>query len=91
MLLMASVADVVLVVRIVLLALMVVASVFVMIAVLKQAGNSEGISAVQGNSETDSFYAKNNSKRKESRLKLWTIIAAAVLGVCSIVYFILAL
>ena len=48
--------------------------------------------AISGQTETqDSFYGKNKSKRKESRLKLWTMICGIVIAVLSIAWFVVEL
>ena len=39
----------------------------------------------------DSFYGKNKSNRKESRLKLWTMICGIVIAVLSIAWFVVEL
>lgn len=90
-LIMAISATATLVIRIVLLVLMIVSAVFLIITVLKQQGNSDGLSAIQAPVENDTFYNRNSAKNKEKRLKIWTLIAVALLAVCSIVFFIMAL
>ena len=47
--------------------LAVIVSVFVIIVVIIQPSNSDGIGAISGHSET--FYGKNKSKTLESKLK----------------------
>ncbi len=71
------------------LILSVIASIFVIIVVIMQPSNSEGIGAISGHSET--FYGKNKSKTLESKMKKLTIFAVAVLAVCMICFYIISL
>ncbi len=75
------------VVSFVFIALMFVAAVAALILVMLTPGNSNGIDALGGSSET--FYGKNKGKSTEAKLKLWTYICLGVLGVLAIVFFIL--
>ncbi len=70
-----------------LVVLMAVAALAAVILVMLQPGNSQGIDALGGTSET--FYGKNKGRSIESKLKMWTIICLAVLAVLAIVFFIL--
>ena len=83
--------EVILVLRIILMVLMALSSLFLIFAILKQPGNSQGSSAITGAGATDTFYGKNKSKRFENQLKKWTIICGAILAVCSILFFVLGL
>lgn len=74
------------VVSFVLIAIMAVAALAAIILVLLQPGNSDGIEALGGSSET--FYGKNKGRSIESKLKMWTYICLGVLGVLAIVFFI---
>ena len=67
--------------------LMAVAALAAIILVMLQPGNSQGIDALGGTSET--YYGKNKGRSIESKLKMWTIICLAVLAVLAIVFFIL--
>ena len=73
--------------KIILLVLVVFSSLFIIFAVLKQPGNSNG-TAITGNNNTDTFYGKNKAKRMENQLKKFTVVAGIVLAVCSILLFI---
>lgn len=64
--------------------LAVIVSVFVIIVVIIQPSNSDGIGAISGHSET--FYGKNKSKTLESKLKKLTIVSISILAVCMIVF-----
>lgn len=72
---------------IVFIAAMLVAAVAAIILVLLQPGNSQGIDALGGSSET--FFGKNKGKSTEAKLKMWTFICLAVLAVLAIIFFIL--
>lgn len=76
--------DVVIIVLLVLLMLCAAAAV---VLVLFQPGNSQGIDALGGSSET--FFGKNKGRSKESKMKKWTVIVLIVLAVLSLVFFIL--
>lgn len=67
--------------------LMFAAALAAIILVMFQPGNSNGIDALGGSSET--FYGKNKGKSTESILKRWTVICLVVLGVLSVIFFIL--
>ena len=64
-----------------------VAAIAAIIRVMLQPGNSQGIDALGGSSET--FYGKNKGRSTEAKLKLWTYICLGVLAVLAIVFFIL--
>ena len=64
--------------------LAVIVSVFVIIVVIIQPSNSDGIGAISGHSET--FYGKNKSKTLESKLRKLTIVSISILAVCMIVF-----
>ncbi len=75
------------IVSFVFIALMFVAAVAAIILVMLTPGNSNGIDALGGTSET--FYGKNKGKSTEAKLKLWTYICLGVLAVLAIIFFIL--
>ena len=75
------------IVCIVLISLMGIAALAAIVLIMIQPGNSRGIDALGGSSET--FYGKNKGKSLESKLKLWTAICLIVLGVLAVVFFIL--
>ena len=77
------------IVSLVLLALMVLAAIVAIVIVLFQPGNSTGIDALGGSSET--FFGKNKGRSMESRMKKWTIISLVALAICAIIFFVLQL
>lgn len=72
---------------IIIAAIILVLSVVSIVFVLMQPSNSDGINSITGSSET--FFGKNKGKSIESKLKKWTVICLVVIGVLSIVFFIL--
>ena len=71
------------------LVLSIIASIFVIIVVIMQPSNSNGIGAISGHSET--FYGKNKSKTLESKMRKLTVIAIAIVAVCMIAFYIVSL
>ena len=65
---------------------MFIAALVAIIVVLFQKSNSDGIQGITATSET--FYGKNKGRSIESKLKKWSWITLGVLGVLSIVVYI---
>ena len=74
-------------IRIVLLALMVVSAVVMILLVLFQPSNSEGMGALSGQT-SDTFYSKNKGRSIEGVMKRLTVIFGIVLAVISILFFV---
>ena len=70
-----------------LIVLMFIAAITAVILVLMQPGNSTGVSALGGSSET--FFGKNKGKSIEARMKKWTIICLVVLAIFSLAFYII--
>lgn len=68
-------------------ALSVLCALFITVVVMIQPGNSNGISALNGTSDT--FYGKNKSKTVESKLRRLTVICLIVLTVLMVGFFLL--
>lgn len=68
------------------LVIMALAALAAIILVLLQPGNSTGIDALGGSSET--FFGKNKGKSIEAKMKKWTFICLAILLVFSVIYFV---
>ena len=77
------------VLSIVCIVLIILASLFVIVVVMMQQSNSDGISALSGQSET--FYGKNKNKTIESKLKRLTVISLIVIGVLCVLYYVIGL
>ena len=71
------------------IALMCLSAIAAIVLVLLQPGNSTGIDALGGSSET--FFGKNKGKSIEAKMKKWTIVCLVVLVIFSIPFFILHL
>ena len=87
-------APAVFAVKIALAAIALACVVFIIVVVLIQKGNSDGMEAMMGSSKSDdseTYYGKNAGSRREAKLKLWTWICAGILAVCCIVFLILGL
>lgn len=69
--------------------LMAISAFTAIVLVLLQPGNSRGIDALGGSSET--FFGKNKGKSIEAKMKKWTWICLAVLAIFSIAFYILQL
>ena len=80
-------------IKIALVALALVAAVFIIVIVMKQSGNSDGMEAMTGSSkssdESETYYGKNAGSRKERILKILTYVAAGVIAVACIVVIVL--
>lgn len=72
----------------VLLAVMALCALFIILVVMFQPGNSSGVSALGGTTET--FYGKNKSKTFEHKMKMYTVISGIVFTVLAIVFVIVA-
>ncbi len=70
----------------VLLAIMAVCAIFVIVVVLIQQGQSNGLGALGGT--TDTFYGKNKGKSIESKLKKATTACLIIMAVIAIAYFV---
>lgn len=70
-----------------LIALVLVVSVISIIVILMQPGNSTGINALGGSSET--FFGKNKGKSIEEKLKKVTYACLIIIGVLSVVFYVL--
>ena len=67
-----------------------VCALFVLVVILLQPGNSDGMSALGGGS-SDTFYGHNKSKTLEHKLKILTGICIGVIIVLMVAFFVLAL
>ena len=75
--------------KIIILVVMALCALFIVLVVLIQPGNSSGISALGGTSET--FFEKNKGKTFESKMKKLTAVCFIILGVLSVGFYILLL
>lgn len=75
------------IIRMILLIAMVVLSVAMVIVVMCQPSNSDGMGAISGQS-SETFYSKNKAKSLQGMMKRLTIILGICLFVISILFFI---
>lgn len=75
------------VVSYVLIVLMSLAAIAAVVLVLLQPGNSTGVSALGGSSET--FFGKNKGKSIEARMKKWTVLCLIILAVLSVAFYVI--
>lgn len=74
--------------KIALLIVMALCALFIILVVLLQPGNSSGISALGGTTET--FLEKNKSKTFEHKMKKLTVISGIILAVLCVFFAIIA-
>lgn len=75
-------------IKIVALIIMAICALFIILVVLFQPGNSNGIGALGGQTET--FLGKNKSKTFEHRMKKLTVISGIVFAILAIAFAIIA-
>ncbi len=76
------------VIKIVALVIMALCALFIVLVVIFQPGNSSGVGALGGQTET--FLGKNKSKTFEHRMKKLTVISGIVFGVLCVTFAIVA-
>ncbi len=69
-----------------LMVLMVLLAIAMIVIVMMQRGNEDGIGALTGSAE--SFFGKNKQKTMEAKLKRITVYIAIGMLVCSILFFV---
>ncbi len=69
------------------IAIMAICALFIILVVMFQPGNSSGIGALGGTTET--FLGKNKSKTFEHKMKLLTVISGVIFAVLAIVFAII--
>ena len=75
--------------KIIALIIMAICALFIILVVLFQPGNSSGISALGGSTET--FLTKNKGKTFEYKMKVLTVISGIIFAVLSIAFAIIAI
>jgi preprotein translocase subunit SecG len=74
--------------ELVLLVLLLVSAAFIVVAVVLQKSNEDGLSGtISGGAET--FYGKDKSSHADRALYKWTLIAAIVFGVAVLAVFVI--
>ncbi len=77
------------IIKIVALVIMAVCALFIILVVLFQPGNSSGVSALGGTTET--FLGKNRSKTFEHKMKKLTVISGIIFAILCVAFAIVAL
>ncbi len=77
------------VIKVIALVVMAICALFIILVVLFQPGNSSGVGALGGQTET--FLGKNKSKTFEHRMKRLTVISGIIFGVLCVAFAIVAL
>ena len=70
------------------LAIMAICAIFIILVVMFQPGNSSGIGALGGQTET--FLGKNKSKTFEHKMKVLTVVSSIIFGVLCIAFAIVS-
>ena len=75
-------------IRVIALIVMAICAIFVILVVMFQPGNTSGIGALGGQTET--FLGKNKSKTFEHKMKKLTVVSGIVFGILCIAFAIVA-
>ena len=75
------------IIKLVIMCMILLCSIFMIVAVLVQQGNTNGMTGITG--ETDTFYNRNKGQSMQGKLKKWTIVAAVAILVLCLVYLVL--
>ncbi len=76
------------IIRVIAIAIMAVCAIFIIFVVICQPGNSNGVGALGGQTET--FLAKNKSKTFEHKMKKLTVVSGIVFAVLCVVFAIVS-
>ena len=75
-------------IRVIALIVMAICTIFVILVVMFQPGNTSGIGALGGQTET--FLGKNKSKTFEHKMKKLTVVSGIIFGILCIAFAIVA-
>jgi preprotein translocase subunit SecG len=75
------------IIKIVIMALLAVFSIAMIVLVVMQKSNTNGISAISG--QTDTFYNRNKGATLQGKIKNWTIVCAVVIMALCIIFLIM--
>ena len=76
------------VIKIIALSIMIICALFIILVVICQPGNSNGVGALGGQTET--FLGKNKSKTFEHKMKKLTVVSGIIFGVLCVVFAIVS-
>lgn len=75
------------IIKLVIMGLILLCSIFMIVAVMAQQGNTNGMTGITG--ESDTFYNRNKGQSMQGKIKKWTVIdAVAILSLC-LIYLVL--
>ena len=75
------------IIKLVIMGLILLCSVFMIVAVMAQQGNTNGMTGITG--ESDTFYNRNKGQSMQGKIKKWTVIDAVAILVLCLVYLVL--
>ena len=75
------------IVKLVIMGLILLCSIFMIVAVMAQQGNTNGMTGITG--ESDTFYNRNKGQSMQGKIKKWTIIDAIAILVLCLTYLVL--
>lgn len=75
------------IIKIVIMCLLAVFSIAMIVMVVMQKSNTNGVSAISG--QTDTFYNRNKGATLQGKIKIWTIVCAVVIMVLCIIFLIM--
>ncbi|MGN0489297.1 MAG: preprotein translocase subunit SecG [Ruminococcus sp.] len=64
-------------------AVLIIMSIAIIVAIILQEGNQQGVGVVTGGA--DSFFSKNKARSIDAKLAKWTKVIAAIFVICVIV------
>ena len=73
--------------KIVIMCLLALFSIAMIVMVVMQKSNTNGVSAISG--QTDTFYNRNKGATLQGKIKIWTIICAIVIMVLCIIFLVM--
>ena len=75
------------IIKIIIMCVLAVFAIAMIVLVVMQKSNSNGISAISG--QTDTFYNRNKGATLQGKIKRWTVICAVVIMVLCVVFLIM--
>lgn len=76
------------IIKLVLVCLILVCSIFMIVAIVCQDGNTNGMTGITADS-SDTFYNRNKGQSMQGKIKKWTVVDAILIVALCIVYLIL--
>ena len=75
------------IIKIVIMSILAVFAIAMIVLVVMQKSNSNGISAISG--QTDTFYNRNKGATLQGKIKKWTVICAIVIMVLCVIFLVM--